>query len=69
MQRCMSLTKNERDIAKLICQEKSTREIAAILSLSPRTIEGYRSKVLEKLDCKSVMGLVKLCMKMKGEFG
>jgi len=45
-------------IIKLICQEKTNREIADVLFLSTRTVEGYRLKILEKMDAKSTAGIV-----------
>jgi len=51
---------NEReiDIIKLICQEFTNREIGEKLFMSVRTVEGYRLKILEKMDVKNTVGLV-----------
>jgi len=54
----VSLTAREWTILRLICQERSTHEIAETVHLSPRTIEGYRSKLMEKVGVKSTVGLV-----------
>ncbi len=54
----VELTERERTVLKGICQERSTQEIAEQLFLSPRTIEGYRRDLLEKLNVKSSIGLV-----------
>jgi len=48
----------ELTIIRLICQEKTNREIADVLYLSTRTVEGYRLKILEKMDAKSTAGIV-----------
>ncbi len=48
----------EVEIIKLICQELSNKEIASQLGLSIRTIEGYREKILEKIEAKNIAGLV-----------
>ena len=53
-----SLNQRELDVLKLICSEKTTREIADELFLSPKTIEGYRKNLLEKTGAKNVAGLV-----------
>jgi len=44
------LTARERDIAALIAQGKSNKEIAEVLSLSSRTVEAHISKILPKLN-------------------
>lgn len=43
------LTFSERKIIELIRQEKTTKQIAELLFLSERTIEGHRSNIIEKL--------------------
>lgn len=53
-----SLNQRELDVLSLICEEKTTREIADDLFLSPKTIEGYRKSLLEKTGAKNVAGLV-----------
>jgi len=47
------LSKREREVAVLIAQGKSNREIADMLVLSERTIESHVSSILFKLDCTS----------------
>lgn len=54
----ISFTEREMEILKFICLEKSTSEIAEKLCLSPRTIEGYRSNLLEKVGAQNSVGLV-----------
>jgi DNA-binding NarL/FixJ family response regulator len=52
------LTKRETEVLQLICKQKSATEIAEILELSPRTVEGHRNNLLIKTDSKNVAGLV-----------
>jgi DNA-binding NarL/FixJ family response regulator len=54
------LTLNEREIEflKLACSEFSYKEIAKQMYLSPRTIDGYRDALFEKLKVKTRTGLV-----------
>jgi DNA-binding NarL/FixJ family response regulator len=52
------LTKREYEILLLICKQKSAVEIAEILDLSPRTVEGHRNNLLLKTESKNVAGLV-----------
>jgi DNA-binding NarL/FixJ family response regulator len=47
------LSAREREVAVLIAQGKSNREIADMLVLSERTIESHVSSILLKLDCTS----------------
>jgi len=47
------LTPRELEVAELIKQGRSTKEMAAILDLSPRTVEFYRDKLRVKLGLKN----------------
>ncbi len=51
---------NEREIEflKLACTEMTYKEIADRMFLSPRTIDGYRDALFEKLSAKTRVGLV-----------
>lgn len=53
------LTEREREILLLICQEYSTKEISSRLSLSDRTVENHRAKIMEKTGVKNIMGIVR----------
>ena len=53
------LTKREQEIIQLICDEKTTGEIAEELSISVHTVESHRSNILLKLELKNSVGLVK----------
>ena len=54
------LTLNERELEflKLACTECTYKEIAEQMYLSPRTIDGYRDTLFEKLSVKTRVGLV-----------
>ena len=54
----VELTGRECEVLQLICEENTTDEIAEKLFISPRTVEGHRNNLLEKLGCKNVAGLV-----------
>jgi len=58
-----NLTDKERKILKLMCEEKSTREIAEMVDISPRTVEAIRDKLKMKIGAKSMAGLVMYAMK------
>lgn len=53
------LTKRELEIIELICQEKTTGEIADELSISTHTVESHRANILLKLELKNSVGLAK----------
>lgn len=54
----IELTSRETEVLQLICEEFTTPEIAEKLYISPRTVDGHRNNLLEKLGCKNVAGLV-----------
>lgn len=51
-------TKREKEVLKLICNQYTTNEIADMLFISPRTVEGHRNNLLLKTEAKNVAGLV-----------
>lgn len=51
------LTDRETEFLKLACSELTYKEIAAQMHLSPRTIDGYRDALFEKLNIKTRTGL------------
>jgi len=51
--RNLPLTTTEIQVADLIKQNKSTKEIAAFLNLSPRTIESHRKRIRKKLGLQN----------------
>jgi DNA-binding NarL/FixJ family response regulator len=57
------LTEREIDFLKLACTEMTYKEIADKMYLSPRTIDGYRDALFEKLDIKTRVGLVLYAIK------
>jgi len=54
----VKLSKRENEILKLICNGYSNNEIAAMLGISRRTIEGHRSNLLCKTGAKNSIHLV-----------
>ncbi len=56
------LTDRELDVLRLICQELTTTEIAGKLFLSPRTVEGYRNNILQKIGARNTAGIVVYAM-------
>jgi hypothetical protein len=57
------LSDKEITILKLMCEEKSTKDIADLVFLSPRTVEAIRDKLKVKTGAKSMAGLVMYAVK------
>jgi len=57
------LSDKEITILRMICEEKSTKEIADLVELSPRTVEAIRDKLKVKTGAKSLAGLVMYAVK------
>jgi len=57
------LTDKEKKILRLMCEEKSTKEIADLVEISPRTVEAIRDKLKSKTGAKSMAGLVMYAVK------
>jgi DNA-binding NarL/FixJ family response regulator len=59
----VNLTEKELTILKLMCEEKTTKEIADMVDISPRTVEAIRDKLKTKTGAKSMAGLVMYAVK------
>jgi DNA-binding NarL/FixJ family response regulator len=53
-----TLSEREREIFQLIAEGKANKEIAALLSISPSTVETHRARIMEKLDLHSAAEIV-----------
>ncbi len=51
-------TKKEQQVLVLLFKQNTTQEIATIMQLSPRTVEGHRNNLLQKTDAKNIAGLL-----------
>ena len=52
------LTEREKEVLKLICKQHNSTEIAEMMNLSVRTVDGHRNNLLTKTNSKNVAGLV-----------
>jgi DNA-binding NarL/FixJ family response regulator len=59
----VNLSDKEMRVLKLMCEEKTTKEIADIVEISPRTVEAIRDKLKTKTGAKSMAGLVMYAVK------
>ena len=57
------LSKREKEVLELICEEYTTCQIAAKMFVSERTIEGHRKMMLKKLNVRNTAGLVAFAFK------
>jgi DNA-binding NarL/FixJ family response regulator len=51
-------TEREKEIMRLICRECTSKEIAFTLHLSKRTVEGHRTRIMDKIGAKSIAGII-----------
>lgn len=58
-----TLTENELSFLRMVCAEKTNKEIAHDMNLSVRTIDGYRDELIKKLNVHSRVGLVIFAIK------
>jgi DNA-binding NarL/FixJ family response regulator len=54
----VQFNEKEKEIIHYICQEFTNKEIGGKMFLSKRTVDGYRSKIMEKMQVKSTAGIV-----------
>ena len=57
------LTSRQREILQMVAEGHTTKEIAARLNLSVKTVETYRAQVMERLDIHDVAGLVRYAIR------
>jgi DNA-binding CsgD family transcriptional regulator len=58
-----ALSTREREILKLVAEGKTSREIAGRLSLSPKTVDTYRSRLMRKIGVKNLAELIKFAIR------
>jgi DNA-binding NarL/FixJ family response regulator len=61
------LTPTERRVLKLIAANKTSKEIAAELFISYRTVENHRANIAQKLELKGSYSLLKFAFEHKSE--
>ncbi len=61
------LTPTERRVLFLLAELKTSKEIAAELGISPRTIENHRAHICQKLELQGTHALVKFALQHKEE--
>lgn len=57
------LTLREREVLQQIAEGRKTREIATLLSISVKTVESHRGRLMSKLDIHETAGLVRYAIR------
>jgi len=57
------LTAREREVLELVAAGRHNREIAAVLGISPRTVEVYKARMMEKLQVRRLPDVVRLVLR------
>lgn len=63
-----ALTPREREVMALLARGMSSKEIGVSLSLSHRTVEGYRSRIKEKVNARSLSEMITLARQFYTEY-
>ena len=56
------LSSREREILQLVVEGRSSAKIAEVLYISPKTVETYRSRLMQKIGVKDIPSLVKFAI-------
>ena len=59
------LSERQRQVMDLVAEGAANKEIAARLGISPRTVEIYRAKVMEKMGARNLAGLVRMALALE----
>lgn len=59
----LPFSSRELEVLELICNQYTTTEIANKLFISPRTVDGHRVNLLNKIECRNTAGLVAYAVK------
>jgi two-component system response regulator NreC len=59
------LTDREREVLKLLAEGRTTREIAEMLVVSPKTVEWHKSSLMNKLNIRSRTDLIKFAIRKR----
>jgi DNA-binding NarL/FixJ family response regulator len=61
--RALRLTPRQREIVQLLAEGKNSREIAALLGTTFKTVETHRANIMRRLECHSVTELVRYAIR------
>jgi DNA-binding NarL/FixJ family response regulator len=58
-----TLTSRENEVVQLLAEGKSNKEVASILFITDRTVEGHRREIMRKLELGSIADLVRYAVR------
>jgi FixJ family two-component response regulator len=61
------LTPREREVMELVAQGLHNREIGTRLGISPRTVEVYKSRLMDKLNIRTLPELIRIALQAENE--
>jgi DNA-binding NarL/FixJ family response regulator len=59
------LSTQEIKVVRLICEEKTSQEIAELLFISKKTVESHRNRILQKVKARNMVGIAMYATKHK----
>lgn len=68
-ERIGKLTAREREILDLVIEGMSTKEMARRLNISPRTVEVHRSRIMRKMDMKTLRDTLRIVLVLRNAEG
>jgi DNA-binding NarL/FixJ family response regulator len=57
-----ALSRREREVLRLVADGHSSAKIGELLHLSPKTVDSYRSRLMQKLQVNQLAGLIKFAI-------
>lgn len=57
-----TLSRREHEILRFVAEGKSSREIAESLTISSKTVDTYRSRLMRKINAKNVAGVIRFAI-------
>lgn len=60
-----TLSPREKEVLQLIAEEYTSGQIASMLGISEKTVEKHRTRLMEKLKTRNIVGLVRLAIKYR----
>jgi DNA-binding NarL/FixJ family response regulator len=57
------LTGREREVVQLLAEGHSSKEVASALHIATKTAETHRANIMRKIDCHSVVGVVRYAIR------